>query len=109
MLPVEDWEKAGPILPNKIERKTTRKTREVFMIGPSLAVRSDPVHTHGLNIKRMRYLAPGKPTRRTMSLKRGSLSTFFQLSVVRKVILGSLMSYAFSSHSRAFSLSPTLL
>src|SRR3989442_10383545 len=35
MLPVEDWEKAGPTQPNTIERKTIRKTRDVFMIGPS--------------------------------------------------------------------------
>jgi hypothetical protein len=57
MLPVEDWEKAGPIQPNPIERTTIRKTRDGFMIGPSGAVRADPVRAHGLNIKRLRYLA----------------------------------------------------
>src|SRR6266545_933204 len=36
MLPVEDWEKAGPTQPNTIERKTIRKTRDVFMISPSV-------------------------------------------------------------------------
>jgi len=30
------------------------------MIGPSVAVRSDPVRTVGLNIKRLRYLEPTK-------------------------------------------------
>src|SRR5258705_9402065 len=60
MPPVEDWEKAGPTKPNTIDRKTIRKTRDVFTIGRSRAVRSDPVRTHGLNIKRLRYLAPTK-------------------------------------------------
>src|SRR5262245_15090024 len=63
MLPVEDWEKAGPTQPDTIERKTIRKTREVFMTGTSVrnrAVRSDPAPTHGLNIKPFRYLAPTK-------------------------------------------------
>src|SRR5436853_4253441 len=35
MLTVEDWEKAGPTQPDMIERTTIRKTRDVFMIGPS--------------------------------------------------------------------------
>ena len=58
MLPVEVWEKAGPTQPNKIERKPIRKTRDVFMIGPSVSVRSNPVRVHGLNIKLSRYLEP---------------------------------------------------
>ena len=60
MLPVEDCEKAGPTQPNMIERNTIRITQEVLMIGPSVAVRSDPVRTVGLNIKRLRYLEPTK-------------------------------------------------
>src|SRR2546425_3103367 len=63
MLPVEDWEKAGPTQPDTIERTTIRKTRDVFMIGPSVAVRSDPVRTYSLNIKRLRYLGPTKNRR----------------------------------------------
>src|SRR5262245_55331963 len=60
MLPVEDWEKAGPTQPNTIERTTIRRTRVAFMIGPSVAFRSDPVRTHGLTIKRLRHLEQTK-------------------------------------------------
>jgi len=42
MLPVEDWEKAGPPQPNTIERRTIRNAWEVFMTGPSV-VRSDQI------------------------------------------------------------------
>jgi len=50
------------------------------------------------------YLAPTRPTRRKRSWNRGSFSKLFQ-SVFRKVLFGSWLSHAFSSHSRARSFS----
>src|SRR5215813_4502836 len=50
-------EAVGEIARDCWKRKAPRRRH-------SVVVRSDPVHTNGLDIKRSRYLMPAKPTRR---------------------------------------------